>query len=288
MEALKPVEIQMVTRHYKKALECLNAATLEDDIGNGDRAIALYKLGRRHLLQGLEMASDQNVEQRVTLRMNKMLRDITTRLTVLESASATGPSSPQKCNPVRVQSVETAGSRTDRVLASVHSGGALCLPLSPAMASDVPWDPPPAYTPLPTDKAVSFSRRKGMTCPSLPTPELSSHYEDVLFFLPHGVQIFFVAPDGQVSAPSSPGYLRITLNRSQHYDGDDTYNTRHPLAYLQVSEAFLDLITPKSIKAIINCIFHIAISFFSALNFLLMLLVDVRMANADREICDWV
>lgn len=244
--------MQMVKRLYKKALECINTGTLEDDIGNKDRAIALYQLGRRHLLQGLEMASDQNIDPWVIVRMNEMLSNIGTRLTVLESASVTGPSSPQKCNPVQMQSVGTASSCTNRMLASVHSGGALCLPLSPAMASDVPWDPPPAYTPLPTDKAVSISQRNRMTCPSLPTPELSSHHEGVLFFLHHGVQIFFVATDGQVSAPSSSGYLRITLNSSQRYDGDDTYNTRHPLAYLQVGEALLDFVIHIiSIKAII-------------------------------------
>lgn len=218
-------------------------------MGNNDRAIALYRLGRRHLLQGLEMASEQNFEtQQVPMKMNEILRSICTRLSVLESTSATGPSSTQNCYPVLMQSMRTASTHTDRMLASMPLGGAPCLPLSPAMASDVPWDLPPAYTPQPTDGNVSILQSKGMTCPSLPTPELVSHHQDVLFFLPHGVQIFFVTPDGQVSAPSYPGYLRIILNSNQHYDSDDTNDTRHPLAYLQVSEAFLDLITPKALR----------------------------------------
>lgn len=241
MDAPGPVELQIVKRHYEKALECLNAGILEDNLGNKDRAIALYRLGRRHLLQGLKTASEQNVAQQITVKMNETLSSITSRLAVLESSSATGPSSTQDRYLDLMQSMRTASSHSDRVLASVPLGGAPSLPLSPAMASDVPGDLPPAYTPQPRD--LSILQSKGMTCPSLPTRELGSRKESVLFFLPDGVQIFFVTPDGQVSAPSYPGYLRITLNSNQHYDGDNN-DTRHPLAYLQVSEAILDL--PKA------------------------------------------
>ncbi|MCJ8742417.1 hypothetical protein PDJAM_G00081950 [Pangasius djambal] len=205
-------------------------------MGNKDRAIVLYRLGRRHLLQGLEMTSDQNVAQQVPVKVNEMLSSINTRLAALESALATGPSGTQNCYPVLMQSMGTASIHTDRALASKPFGGAPCLPLSPAIASDMPWDLPPAYTPQPTDGNASISHSKGMTCPSLPTSQLVSHHQDVLFFLPHGVQIFFVTPDGQVSALSYPGYLCITLNSSQHYDSDDSSDTRHPLAYLQVCD----------------------------------------------------
>ncbi|XP_060764269.1 spartin a isoform X2 [Neoarius graeffei] len=237
MEAPEPVELQIIKIQYEKALECLNAGILEDSMGNKDRAIALYRLGRCHLLQGLEMASEQNSQtQQVPVKMNEILRSICTRLSALESTSATGPSSSQNCCPVLMPSMGTASIHTDRMLASVPLGGAPCLPLSPAMASDVPWDLPPAYTPQPTDENILQNRDKRITCPSLPIPELVSHHQDVLFCLPHGVQIFFVTPDGQVSAPSYPGYLRITLNSNQHYDSDDTNDTRHPLAYLQVCD----------------------------------------------------
>lgn len=133
------------------------------------------------------------------------------------------------------------------MVASKPLGGAPCLPLTPAMASDVPWGLPPAYTPQAIDGNVSISQSTGMTCPSVPTAELVYQHEDVLFFLPNGVQIFFVTPDGQVSAPSYPGYLRIILNRSQNYDSDNTNGTRHPLAYLQVSKALLTLIILKAL-----------------------------------------
>lgn len=248
MEAPEPVKLQNIKQHYEKALECLSAGSLEDNMGNKDSAIALYRLGRCHLLHGLEMASDQNVAQQVPMNMNIMLSNITTRLTVLESALATGPSATKNRYPVLMQSAGTASSHTDRALASTPLGGVPCLPHSPAMASDVPWDLPPAYTPQPTDGHVSVSQSKGMTRTSLPTPQLVSQNQDVLFFLPHGVQIFFLAPDGQVSVPSYPGYLRITLNSSQHYDSDDTKDNTHRLAYLQVSKALLDLIISKALR----------------------------------------
>ncbi|XP_026797674.3 spartin a isoform X1 [Pangasianodon hypophthalmus] len=233
MDTPDPVKLK---RHYEKALECLNAGILEDNMGNKDRAIVLYRLGRRHLLQCLEMASDQNVAQQVPVKVNEMLSSINTRLAALESASATGPSGTRNCYQVLMKSLGTASIHTDRTLASKPYGGAPCLPLSPAIASDMPWDLPPAYTPQRTAGNASISHSKQMTCPSLSTSQLVSHHQGVLFFLPHGVQIFFVTPDGQVSAPSYPGYLRITLNSSQHYDSDDSRDTRHPLAYLQVCD----------------------------------------------------
>lgn len=248
MEAPKPVTLQIIQQHYEKALECLNAGILEDNMGNTDRAIALYRLGRCHVLQGLDMAYDQNVAQQIPVKMAEMLSSITTRLGVLESTSRA--SGTQNCYPVPIQSTATASTHTKRVVASKPLGGAPCLPLSPAMASDVPWGLPPAYTPQATDGNVSISQSTGMTCPSVPTAELVYQHEDILFFLPNGVQIFFVTPDGQVSAPSYPGYLRIILNRSQNYDCDDTNGTRHPLAYLQVSKAFLTLII---LKALLRC-----------------------------------
>ncbi|KAF5892946.1 spartin-like isoform X1, partial [Clarias magur] len=232
MEPSEPVEVQNIRRHYEKALECLNAGHLEDNLGNKGRAIALYWLGRRHLLQGLELASVQNVSQQVPVKMNEMLNRVNTWLALLESTSATGPSSTQNCYPVLMQSTGTVRFHTHRAHMSRPVGGVPYLPRSPVMASDVPWDRPPAYTPKPMDGHISLSQSKRMTCPSLPTAQLVSDHQDVLFFLSHGVQIFFVTPDGQVSAPSYPGYLRITLNSSQHYNASN--DTRHPLAYLQV------------------------------------------------------
>ncbi|KAI5099827.1 spartin [Silurus meridionalis] len=234
METPDPVNIQIIRKHYDKALECLNAGILEDNMGNKDRAIALYRLGRRHLLQGLEMATGQNDAQQVLVKMNKMLSSVTTRLAVLESASATQPSGIQNCYPILNQSGGNASSHTNRACASTHVGRDPCLPKSPSMSSDVPLDQPPAYTPQPTDRLTCTLQSKRRTFPSLPTPDMVSHHQDVLFFLPHGVQIFFVPPNGQVSAPSYPGYLCITLNTSQY--NNDCNDTRHPLAYLQVCD----------------------------------------------------
>ncbi|KAI5612995.1 spartin, partial [Silurus asotus] len=225
---------QIIRKLYDKALECLNAGILEDNMGNKDRAIALYRLGRLHLLQGLEMASDQNDAQQVLVKINKMLSSVTTRLAVLESASATQPSGIQNCYPIQNQSGGNASTHTNRARASTHIGRDPCLPKSPSMYSDVPLDRPPAYTPQPTDRLTCTLQSKGRTFPSLPTADAISHHQDVLFFLPHGVQIFFVPPNGQVSAPSYPGYLCITINTSQN--NNDCNDTRHPLAYLQVCD----------------------------------------------------
>ncbi|KAL6473210.1 hypothetical protein MHYP_G00193980 [Metynnis hypsauchen] len=255
MEASEPAELQIIKSHYEKAFECLDAGLLEDEAGNKGRAVVLYRLGRRHLLQGLEVATrgehcagaDWDCARQMQLKMNETLSSITTRLAVLETAScqrASGaqalyPSLPVLQRPQRPARRPSLNSR----LSSTASGGVPFLPSSPVTASDVPSELPPAYTPQPTDGHFSLSHSEGKDWPSLPRPKQISRHQSLneggedLLFLPHGVQIFFVTADGQVSAPSYPGYLRIILNnRQRHRDSSDIRDIKQPPAYLQVCD----------------------------------------------------
>ncbi|XP_037402987.1 spartin a isoform X2 [Pygocentrus nattereri] len=254
MEASEPAELQVIKSHYEKAFECLDAGLLEDKAGNKGRAVVLYRLGRRHLLQGLEVATrgehcagaDWDCARQMQLKMNETLSSITTRLAVLETAcqGASGaqplyPSLPVLQQPQRPARRPILNSR----LSPTASGGVPFLPSSPVTASDVPSELPPAYTPQPTDGHFSLSHSEGKDWPSLPRPKQISRHQSLneggedLLFLPYGVQIFFVTADGQVSAPSYPGYLRIILNdRQRHRDSNDISDIRQPPAYLQVCD----------------------------------------------------
>ncbi|XP_049324897.1 spartin a isoform X2 [Astyanax mexicanus] len=243
MEALEPAELQLIKNHYEKAYECLSMGLREDESGNKGRAVVLYRLGRRHLLQGLEVRTTGErcvgavweSARQLQLKMNESLSNITTRLAVLETTTGPGATGAQALYPnlsFLLEPCRPASAKrphANRRLSPTASGGVPYLPTSPNTASDVPSELPPAYTPQPTDGHLSLSPRPNQG----PRQQSLTESGEDLLFLPHGVQIFFVTADGQVSTPLYPGYLRIFLNSKQNRDSSDC---RHPPAYLQVCD----------------------------------------------------
>ncbi|XP_065259507.1 spartin isoform X1 [Emys orbicularis] len=116
-------------------------------------------------------------------------------------------------------------------------------PSSPK-AHSLPHEAPPVYTPQATDGhyTVSYGTDSGefssvgedyyTKCTQPPPLESLGVDADELILIPHGVQIFFVSPDGQVSAPSYPGYLRIV----KFLDTDGAMAQNRPPAFLQVCD----------------------------------------------------
>lgn len=86
---------------------------------------------------------------------------------------------------------------------------------------------PPAHTPLAVDEdlTISCGNKEGQQTlagnTDLDSPASTrSLVRDgqELLFIPKGVQIYFVTPDGEVSAPSCPGHLRIIRRKKQASD----------------------------------------------------------------------
>ncbi|XP_051766224.1 spartin a isoform X1 [Ctenopharyngodon idella] len=239
MESSDPPEIRTIRENYQKALECLNTGLQYDEAGNKDQALLLYRLGRRHLLRGLEVNTQGercvgrcwDFARQTQLRMNETLRTITSRLGVLESTATPGqrlyPTLPVLLDP-------QPASNTTRTHLSA-SGGAPARPTSPMVGFTVPSERPPAYTPQPTDGHLSLSH--GGNRPFQAAPNQRQAFAPVnlrevgmeIMFLPSGVQMFFVSAEGHVSAPSYPGYLRIII-----YSSDSS--TGYAPAYLQVCD----------------------------------------------------
>lgn len=98
-----------------------------------------------------------------------------------------------------------------------HSLPALA-PETIGMAS--PAEQPPAYTPQPTDghRILAYGPAEGRFWPGRQTGAVAGENVTELLCIPSGVQLFFVAPNGQVSSLSSPGYLRIITSDSQQKD----------------------------------------------------------------------
>ncbi|CAL8363961.1 unnamed protein product [Merluccius merluccius] len=129
-------------------------------------------------------------------------------------------------------------------------------------AATPPAEQPPAYTPQAADGhlSISYGTESGelslvgqeyytqtstsslsSSSSSAPPEGLGEEVEELLL-LPHGVQIFFVTPGGQVSAPSYPGGLRLvrfTTERPQGAPG-------RPPAFLQVCDWLYPLMASES------------------------------------------
>lgn len=205
-------------------------------------------------------------------KMQETLNNITTRLAIIETTSdldsapalgnggvsdpgaaaevsqarlypkLSGQSKPEKPAPPNV--LFTNGQEAGAVggMAACSSEG---LPLSPTRRPVVPAEQPPAYSPQAADGHLSVSygtdagemslvgdEYYGRTSNSTPSHQSLGEDGEELVYIPHGVQIFFVTPEGQVSAPSYPGYLRLVKFTG---DRDDKMPNRPP-AFLQVGK----------------------------------------------------
>lgn len=217
-------------------------------------------------------------------KMQETLNNITTRLAILETSSdfesapmqstsgASGsgvagvpaknlyPKLSTKEKPERPAPPNLL-SANGQVAAAAVGGMPACsnaVPLSPTRQPVVPVEQPPAYTRQAADGHLSISYGTDTGEMSLvgdefysrtsnSTPSLQSMGEDgeELLYLPHGVQIFFVTPEGQVSAPSYPGYLRMVKFTSDHSDR----MPNRPPAFLQVRSGPSDAISESEMSS---------------------------------------
>ncbi|XP_029923868.1 spartin a isoform X2 [Myripristis murdjan] len=98
------------------------------------------------------------------------------------------------------------------------------LPPQTPLPQALPADQPPAYTPQPTEGhhslAYSPAEGRGMDWREQIRAAAAGGNGEELLFIPSGVQMFFVTPEGQVSSLFYPGYLRIITFGDQRKDAD--------------------------------------------------------------------
>ncbi|XP_070827083.1 spartin b isoform X2 [Chaetodon trifascialis] len=212
-------------------------------------------------------------------KMQETLNNITTRLAMLETSSNLGsapalnagsasdpgatdmsadvpyPGLPTKTKP-EMPAPPNPLSANGQAAGAVGGMSACCtegLPL--LLPRHAPAEQPPAYSPQAADGhlSISYGTETGemslvgdefYSRTSNSTPSLQSRGEDgeELLYIPHGVQIFFVTPEGQVSAPSYPGYLRLVKFTSDHSDR----MPNRPPAFLQVCDWLYPLMAMDS------------------------------------------
>ncbi|XP_059370113.1 spartin-like isoform X1 [Carassius carassius] len=264
-EAFDNARLQVIKDGYEKAFECINKALTEDEVGHSAEALKLYRQGRQHLLRALSVPS-QGMEcvgpswesaRQMQRKMQETLNNITTRLAMLETSPDSNKVSDSSAAPQKLYP-EVPKVKSDQMLASNSrvagaSGGPV--PVSPSVQPNMLSDQPPAYTPQAADGhlSISYGTDSGElslvgdefysnTSNSAPSPQCLGEDGEELFFLPQGVQIFFVTPDGQVSAPSYPGYLRIVKFTSEQSERIPN----RPPAFLQVCDWLYPLMSSDS------------------------------------------
>lgn len=243
-DAFDNARLQVIKDGYERAFECINQGLSADEAGEKLQALEFYRKGRQHLLRGISVpsqgaecvGSSWEAARQMQQKMQETLNNITTRLAVLETSSDLTSAPTQSPAAVHVPlypQLNTDGKQTPPATGAV--GG--------IAASNSPADQPPAYSPQAANGhvSISYGTESGemslvgddfYSRTSTSTSSTQSMGEDgeELLYIPNGVQIFFVTPDGQVSAPSYPGYLRLVK-----FTGDlcDRMPNRPP-AFLQV------------------------------------------------------
>ncbi|CAG6000303.1 unnamed protein product [Menidia menidia] len=270
-EAFDNARLQVIKDGYQRAFECLNKGLTADEAGHKAQALDLYKQGRKHLLRAISVPSrgDECVgsswesARQMQEKMQETLNNITTRLAILETSS--DPDG---------ETAQSSGTVSDHAVAHTSAHGLYPhlpakekperpAPPKPQAASNqpvgavggmAPAEKPPAYSPQAADGHLSISYGTDSGEMSLVGDEFYSHTSsstasqslgedgEELLFIPHGVQIFFVTPEGQVSAPSYPGYLRLVKFTSDQTERD----SNRPPAFLQVCDWLYPLMDMNS------------------------------------------
>ncbi|XP_005077515.1 spartin isoform X1 [Mesocricetus auratus] len=274
-----PAEIKIIKEAYEKAFLFVNKGLNADELGQKEEAKNYYKQGIGHLLRGISVTAAEpgctspawESARQMQRKMKETLQNVRTRLEILEKGLATSlrsdlqdvpklyPEFPPKdaCKkspaPDSVpQHAEVDGSTS---AAGAASAGPSAAPSAgPLPSPSHPAEAPPAYTPQAAEGhyTVSYGTDSGEFSSvgedfyrnhSQPPPlETLGLDADELILIPNGVQIFFVNPAGEVSAPSYPGYLRIVrfLDNSL-----DTVLNRPP-GFLQVCDWLYPLVPDRS------------------------------------------
>lgn len=268
--------MRSIEEEYRKAFVYINKGLNTDETGYKEQARNYYRQGQEHLIRGLSVSLQGpectgpawDAARQMQVKMQETLENVNTRLNILQQ-SMTGspanppaagasapvptlyPSLPPKEKPERPPLPRLLPFSSEPVNGlqniATESGAALNPSIGGVAA-------PPAYTPQATDGhyTVSYGTESGeqstvgdefYAMPSQPPPVQSLGVDaEELILIARGVQIFYVTPDGLVSAPSYPGYLRII----KFMDTSSEMEQTRPPAFLQVCDWLYPLMCNQS------------------------------------------
>ncbi|XP_030056245.1 spartin isoform X2 [Microcaecilia unicolor] len=274
-------KIKAIKLEYTKAFMLINKGLSTDEAGYKEEAKNYYRQGLEHLLRGVSIpsqgpsctGSDWESARQMQTKMQETLHNVNTRLGILGQNVPTVPTNPAALNaPTEVSRIYPALPLKEKPERPVAPPKGLIVPDRPSTingncpppgreqipalnpSAPVASEVPPAYSPQAADGhfTISYGTDSGelslvgdefYTKNNQP-PVLESLGVDAeeLILIPQGVQIFFVTHDGQVSAPSYPGYLRIV----KFMDTTSELAQNRPPAFLQVCDWLYPLMHTQS------------------------------------------
>lgn len=242
----EPAELLLIKDQYGLAFHSLSRGLAAEGDGKRAEALEYYRKGHLHLTQGVEVPTSGarhhgavwDTARQLQQKMRDTLQTVNGHLSDLETSQTTQaaqrglllkdlqppsnslhhlyPSIP----PTNQNATPTPKTPPPRppspAVLHKHTLPAAA-PGTTAMANT--GEQPPAYTLQPTAGHRTLAHSLGR----------DGHE---LLFIPSGVQMFFVAPSGQVSSLSNPGFLRIFAFDNQEKD----VTAGRPSAFLHVSK----------------------------------------------------
>ncbi|XP_024910853.1 spartin-like isoform X3 [Cynoglossus semilaevis] len=318
-DAFDNARLEVIKDGYKRAFECINKALTADEAGNKAEAQELYTKGQKHLLRAISVpsqgeectGSSWESARQMQQKMRETLENITTRLARLETSTDSGcvpsvstssksgavyPKLPTKETPERPSLPNLAFTRgpTHGAVGGLPAHSGVGHPLSPTRQPTCPTEQPPVYTPQAENGhlSISYGTESGEmslvgddfyshTSNASPSPQSIGEDAEELLHIPHGVQIFFVTPEGHVSAPSYPGYLRLVRFTKDHADS----MTNRPPAFLQVCDWLYPIMAMNSPVLLCNTgVFMFPDMMAPAPGYYVGVVLSSELPAADREL----
>ncbi|XP_061916296.1 spartin-like isoform X2 [Entelurus aequoreus] len=269
-DAFDRARLEVIKDGYERGFECINKGLTADEAGDPSQALELYKKGRHHLLRGISVpsrgdectGSSWESARQMQQKMQETLNNITTRLAILETATAAEGPAEQPSESLYPKILAKEKPQRPRPPLPGNAPGS-CNPgaLSASRPPVAQGEHPPAYSPQAVEGhlSISYGTESGelslvgddfysRTSTSSSSPQSMGEDAEELLCIPQGVQIFFVTPEGHVSAPSYPGYLRLVKFTSDH---SETMPDRPP-AFLQVCDWLYPLVSTNSPALLCN------------------------------------
>ncbi|XP_074467054.1 spartin a isoform X1 [Sebastes fasciatus] len=267
----EPAELLLIKDQYELAFHSLSRGLAAEEAGNRGECLVYYRKGRQHLTQGVEVPTGGERQQgaiwdtarHLQQRMRDTLRTVNAHLSDLATSQLMAGGQrgrllmdlPPNLYPDLAHSSQPPQSSLHHLYPTIPttttqntSPKVPPRPASPAVqhkhilpaaapgtvAMANPGDQPPAYTSQPSigHRSLSLGPNGGGLGPAMQTGATAGVNGNELLFIPSGVQMFFVAPSGQVSSLTYPGFLRIIAFNSQHKDS----TAGSPSAYLHVCD----------------------------------------------------
>uniref|UniRef100_A0A671WUU1 Spartin a n=1 Tax=Sparus aurata TaxID=8175 RepID=A0A671WUU1_SPAAU len=273
----EPAELLLIKDQYELAFHSLSRGLAAEEAGNKEGALEYYRKGQQHLTHGTEVPIGGERQQgavwdtarQFQQRMRDTLRTVTAHLSDLETSQPTTESQrghllmdlPPNLYP------DLAPNSQPPPPAALHTH---TVPATETTAMANTGDQPPAYTPQPTvgHRSLDYGPATGARGDGTE-----------LLFIPSGVQMFFVAPGGQVSSLSHPGYLRIITFDSQSKDA----TAGRPSAFLHVCDWLYPLASDTPVLLANSGIFMFPDTLAETPGSFVGIVLSSELPAADRE-----